>query len=259
MPFIAAGDSQLYHEVHGDAGLPVVLLHGVGGNHASWFNQVPVLAQRHRTVVIDQRGFGLSTDAEGLGRTVMHEDLLRHLDHLGIERAVLVAQSMSGGAAVNLTCQHPDRVAALLLADTVQGIALDDRLTRIQEEAMAAGQKLTPLERVFGPTFLAAAPELVFLYRQISGFNRYNARNIAGRFPVHPPERLAATGVPLLFLAGTEERRFPLPLIRGVQAQVAGSRYVEIGKAGHSVYFEQPDAFNDAVLRFIADAVPTPA
>lgn len=252
MAFITVGESQLYFEVHGTAGLPVVLMHGVGGNHASWFNQVPAFSPHHRTVLIDQRGFGLSTDVEGLGRSVMHEDVLHVLDHLGIARAVLVAQSMSGGAAVNLTCRKPDRVAALVLADTVQGIALDERLTRIRDEALAAGQALTPIERVFGPTFLAAEPERVFLYRQISGFNRYNARNIAGQFPEHAPERLAETGVPVLFLAGAEERRFPIPLIRGVQAQVAGAGYVEVERAGHSVYFEQPRVFNAHVLAFAA-------
>lgn len=254
MPFISVGDSQLYHEVHGE-GPAVVLMHGIGGNHAGWFNQVPRFSRDYRTVTIDQRGFGLSTDAEGLGRTAMPGDLLHLLDHLGIERAVLVAQSMSGGAASAFTCQHPERVAGLVMADTAQGLALSEDLMRLQEEANIAGQALTPVQRVFGPTFLAARPELVFLYRQISGFNRYSARHIVGQFPLHTPQALAETGVPVMFLAGSEERRFPVPLLRGAHKQVAGSRFVEIAEAGHSVYFEQPEAFNAAVLGFIADVL----
>lgn len=251
MPFLTVGESQLYHEVHGE-GSPLVLMHGVGGNRVSWFQQIPSFARHHRTVVIDQRGFGLSTDAEEIGRSAMHDDLRHVLDALAIDRATLVAQSMSGGAAVGFTCRHPDRVASLVLADTVQGIVLDAEQSRLMEAMLQAGEALTPIERVFGPTFVANAPEQVLLYRQISSFNRYNARTISGSFPQHTPSELAASAVPVLFMAGTEERRCPVPVIRSVCAMVAGAEYVEIERAGHSVYFEQPALFNQAVLSFVS-------
>src|SRR5580658_5607442 len=64
MPYFTSGQSQLYYEDIGE-GPAVVLAHGVGGNHASWFNQVPTLSKRYRTIVIDHRAFGNSDDVEG--------------------------------------------------------------------------------------------------------------------------------------------------------------------------------------------------
>jgi len=58
---------EVYYETTGPAGAPVVVLgHGAGGNHAIWFQQVPVLAADYRVVTWDQRGFGNSTNRHGL-------------------------------------------------------------------------------------------------------------------------------------------------------------------------------------------------
>ena len=50
----------MYYETEG-SGEPVVFAHGVGGNHASWYNQVPAFAGRYQTIVFDHRGFGNDT------------------------------------------------------------------------------------------------------------------------------------------------------------------------------------------------------
>jgi 3-oxoadipate enol-lactonase len=67
------------------------------------------------------------------------------------------------------------------------------------------------------------------------------------------PRELGETGVPILFLVGRDDALFPSALVAQVRKQVRGSRYVEIPDAGHSVYFESPAAFNEAVLRFLID------
>ena len=59
MPTAPIDGVDLYYEVHGE-GLPVVLCHGIGGNHASWFQQVGPFAERYRVVVFDHRAFGRS-------------------------------------------------------------------------------------------------------------------------------------------------------------------------------------------------------
>ena len=260
MPYVEAGASRLYYESHGE-GPPLVLLHGVGGNHASWFNQVPTFAKTWRVIVIDQRGFGNSTDAEDLGRSAFVDDLEAVLGHLGLERVTLVAQSMGGGTATGFTCRHPGRVAALILCDTLVGIEPPQAL----REAMAANEArtrdLSQAERVLGPTTLACDPERTLLYLQIASFNSVNIKTVKGQATRHSPQTLAATGVPVLFLAGEEDVLFEPATIKAVSAATAGSRYVEIAKAGHSAYFEQPEAFNRAVLAFLEalQSQPSPA
>ena len=67
---------------------------------------------------------------------------------------------------------------------------------------------------------------------------------------------LAASGVPILFIAGEDDVLFEPSSIRAVSEATAGSRYIEIAGAGHSAYFERPREFNRAVLAFMAKMGP---
>src|SRR5918993_1417596 len=92
--------ASIYYEVHGD-GPALVLAHGMGGNHASWFNQVPFFSRSFKVVTFDHRGFGNSRELEGgADRSRFPDDLKNILDQLGIAKAVLVAQSMGAGTCV---------------------------------------------------------------------------------------------------------------------------------------------------------------
>lgn len=258
MPYVDAGRSRLYYESYG-AGPALLLAHGVGGNHASWFNQVPTFAQRHRVVVFDHRGFGNSSDAEEAGRAAFVDDLRSLLDALGIERTVLIGQSMGGGTCLGFTCRHPHRVRALVLADTLIALALPEELRPCMAEVEARTRDLSQAERVLGPRTRREDPERTLLYLQIASFNAVNVRTLRGEQARHSPEELAATGVPVLFVAGEDDALFPPRAIRAVHARVAGSRYVEIPGAGHSAYFEAPAQFNRAVLDFLEAVTGAPA
>ena len=77
MPYAAINGIELYYESHGK-GVPVVFAHGAGGNHLSWWQQIPVFARRFRCITFDHRAFGLSRDGNGegqQGRRMFHEDL----------------------------------------------------------------------------------------------------------------------------------------------------------------------------------------
>ena len=251
MPTLAIDGLEFYYEVYGE-GFPVVCVHGLGGNHASWYQQVPAFAQAYMAITFDQRGFGNSRDVhDGPGRSRFVEDLSALLDHLDIPRAVLVGQSLGGGTCTGFTVKYPARVAALVLADTVLGLTLPPALQRLREDAMRAAEALPQLERVLGATFRRREPTLCFLYSQLASFNTVTRATLRGSFDPSPIEDLAATGVPTLFIAGSEDIMFPPDVIAEVARLVPGSRYVEVPEAGHSAYFESPSVFNAAVLRFL--------
>ncbi len=68
MPYAAVNGIELYYERHGNEGAPaVVFLHGAGGNHISWWQQVPRFIDRYHCVTIDHRGFGNTADPRGAG------------------------------------------------------------------------------------------------------------------------------------------------------------------------------------------------
>jgi 3-oxoadipate enol-lactonase len=65
MAFLVNGGFRFYYEDTGGPGPTVLFLHGAGGNHLSWWQQVPVFAEEYRCVTVDQRGFGQSPDVPG--------------------------------------------------------------------------------------------------------------------------------------------------------------------------------------------------
>lgn len=244
--------TELYFEVHGE-GPPVVFAHGLGGNHASWFQQVPIFARSHRVVTFDHRGFGNSRDAEGgADRSRFVEDLKGLLDHLGIEKAALVAQSMGGGTCAGFTIRYAERVSALVLADTLVGFKLPESLQPRMDAVRRATADLPQLDRVLSPEFRAEQPVLAHLYAEINNFNVGARENVRGTLSeIITVERLASTRILILFLVGSDDILFPPDLIMGVHRLIPGSQYLEVPGAGHSVYFENPQRFNEGVLAFL--------
>jgi 3-oxoadipate enol-lactonase len=241
----------LYYEVEGE-GEPLVFAHGVGGNHAHWFNQIAYFSKHYQTIVFDHRGFGNSRDPGGPGRSRFIEDLKALLDHLGIDRATLVAQSMGGGTLVGFTAAYPERVKALVLADTVIGLKLPEALAAKNAKSREAGEELSQLDRVLSKATRDERPTLALMYREMTSFNMVNRHTAGGSFgPGITPAQLAATGVPVLFLVGSEDVLARPLIVRGAHELTPDSAFVEVPGSGHSVYFEDPDSFNSVVHSFL--------
>jgi pimeloyl-ACP methyl ester carboxylesterase len=259
MPFAPINGIEMYYEEHGD-GPPLVFAHGVGGNHASWYQQVPFFARSYRMITCDQRGFGFSDDRNDLGRANFVDDLRALLDFLGIGKVSLVAQSMGGSTCMGFTVRYPERTNALVMADTLVGITLPDALRTRQQENTEATRNLSQLERVVSKTLPLRDPAKAELYLQIASFNRNNANrlNTSGSQPAPitmDQVSSAAKTVPMLFLVGEEDVLQPPDLVRAAGQVVPNARLAIVPNSGHSVYFEQPEVFNYEVNRFLADVL----
>ncbi len=68
---------------------------------------------------------------------------------------------------------------------------------------------------------------------------------------------LEREGIPLLFMVGEHDMIVPPRAMRAAHEAMPASRYAAIAGAGHSVYFEQPEAFNRAVRGFLREAWPS--
>jgi 3-oxoadipate enol-lactonase len=250
MPYCAVNGTNLYYETFG-TGLPVVFAHGSGGNHASWFHQIHGLSNRYRVIVFDHRGFGNSEDPDGRGRSALVDDLGGLLNHLELDRAVLVAQSMGGGTCAGYTVRHPERIIGLALCDTLTGIRLPPDIA----ETMAAVNKRTAglpqAVRVLGVKTRERTPDRAVLYTELASFNTHRFGAMPGTFEPVEPAQLAATGVPILYVAGTDDILYPPDCIKRVHALVPNSEYVEIPDVGHSAYYEDPTTFNRHLGAFL--------
>jgi pimeloyl-ACP methyl ester carboxylesterase len=257
MPFAAVNDIELYYESHGQ-GPALVFAHGAGGNHMSWWQQVPAFAGRYRCVTFDHRAFGQSREPrDGPGRRSFADDLKGLVDHLGIESFALVAQSMGGRTAVGFSVRNPGRVRALVLAGTTGGAVSDDVREAQEEHRNGPDGRKTLNQRAISSRLKRERPDLAHLYRQIGRLNRPRPRDFLAPIPGYrgsSAEHLSAMGIPILFLVGGEDTVTPPHIIRLAHQQVPGSQYDVIEGAGHSAYFERADAFNERVERFLTEA-----
>jgi pimeloyl-ACP methyl ester carboxylesterase len=115
MPFASVGKYKIFYVDEGE-GFPIVLIHGLAGDHQAWAPQIAALRGRHRVIAFDNRGAGKSTQVD---EPVTTEDLARDtlglMDALGVSRAHIVGRSMGGSIAQHIALRAPDRVQSLVL------------------------------------------------------------------------------------------------------------------------------------------------
>src|SRR2546421_1822789 len=100
MALLVKDGFRLYYEDTGGPGPTLLFLHGAGGNHLSWWQQVPVFAEEYRCVTMDQRGFGQSPDvAGGPGPPPPPTHPPPPLHHPRVAQAAVGGPSMGGRAA----------------------------------------------------------------------------------------------------------------------------------------------------------------
>lgn len=253
----------LVYDVFGDAAETIVFVHGAGGNHLSWWQQIPAFRERFRCVTYEVRGWGQSRDRSGEGRAAFRRDLEELMDALEIPHAVLVGQSMGGFSVLPYAVRNPERVRGLLMADTFLGIwdehllrEMANAVERAQSNAEGGGQTM-----MVGPDFIEREPNKLFLYQQVRGLNP--PLEAAGGALTFGPDQgaiavdgLGALTMPVIFLAGELDAIIPAPLIKAASEHVPGARYVEVPRGGHSVYWELPEQFNEILDGLLAEAYP---
>ncbi len=252
----------LYFEVLGAGGTPLVLSHGAGGNHAIWFQQVAHFALDRTVVVWDHRGYGRSTDHAGRsGPDVATGDLLAVLDHLGIERADLVGQSMGGWTSVGAVLERPSLARSLVLADTLAGFATPG----IEAAAAGAHRPEIPadaaehlgLHPAIDPSLARRDPARAHLYQQLAETTSVDVPTLIGRLLAtrRTADDAGRITCPVLCVVGDLDPLFPPAAVRALTDLLPDGRVVEIPGSGHSPYFEDPELWNLVVGRFLEQVV----
>jgi pimeloyl-ACP methyl ester carboxylesterase len=261
LPF-RGGD--LYYEVAG-AGDPVVLIHGGQMDRRMWDAEFALLAKSMRVLRYDVRGYGLSEmPSRPYSRA---EDLLALLDHLGIDRPVLVGLSLGGSVSIDFALSHPDRVRALVLAGPgLEGYAWSresaERYYATLRAAQAEENDRTT-ELWLADPCMAPAMENPAIAPRIRELCLANARvwlmNPFLERSLDPPaaSRLGEIRAPTLVILGERDAPDLHAVVDLIAKNVPGARKVVIPGAGHIVNMEKPAAFREALLGFLAD-LPKP-
>jgi pimeloyl-ACP methyl ester carboxylesterase len=259
------GDLRLNALEWGRAGSPgLALLHG-GSAHAHWFDLVaPAFADRYHVLSLDQRGHGESDWAvpAAYGTEDFVADLLRVLDALGWDQAVVVGHSMGGHNALAFAAWHPARVRALVIVDSRPSLP-QERLERLRSrgrraprlhptlESALAAFRLLPPETVADPALLAHLASVGVTQRDGGWVYRFDPDCSRLRRPIDAWPLLGRIGAPTLIVRGERSHLLPTELAERMRAAIPGAVVAEIPGAYHHLVLDAPAAFVEVLARFL--------
>lgn len=246
-------------------GTPLMFLHAFPLNRTMWDYQAQALRNRFRVVIPDLRGFGNSGVSKEPSLMDQHAaDMNKLLGSLGIDKAVLIGLSMGGYIALAFYRNYPERVRAMVWADTRAGAdkpeARNGRLKAAEkaerEGARAIADEMIP--RLLGRTTLETRPEVIERVRTMVEANSPQGIAAAQRGMAERPDSndlLEQVKVPVLILVGSEDTLTPPNEAEAMKRLTAGASLRVIEGAGHLSNLERPEEFNAALLEFL-NALP---
>jgi 3-oxoadipate enol-lactonase len=262
---VVVGDGvTIHYDVFGRRdGPPVLMIQGLGTDSRGWALQRMAFGRRYRCYTLDNRGTGRSDRPPGpYSLEVMARDALAVLDAEGVERAHVVGASMGGVIAQIIGVLHPERVRSLVLACTAcrhhtwRRELLQEWADAVDEGGMAAlGDEA--LEWLVGPR----------LRKRFGIWLNLLARIVLQQ----PPEpfiaqvgaildatdelrlELVNVRVPTLVITGSQDSLTPVGDAEELAELIPGARLEVLGGAAHGLMVETPNAFNDAVVRFLLE------
>jgi pimeloyl-ACP methyl ester carboxylesterase len=258
------------HYLQAGAGQPLIFVHGVMGDWASWLPQWEAFCAHYRCTTYSRRynhpnrNDMPSPDHSAL---VEAEDLRQFMGVLGLERATLVASSYGAFIALALAVQHPKRVEAIVAVEPAMLCFADFSATGQHERARFAHAVIEPANAAFrrgddalGATLMTGgihASGTAALQGPAMARRLHNARAMrmlalsSNEFPLLSPSALAALSCPVLLLSGQDTAAIHAEVFSNVCAAMPQAQHLKVPQAGHSVARDQPAVFNELALDFL--------
>lgn len=240
-----------------------MFLHGITDSWRSFEPVLPYLPPWIRAVSLTQRGHGGSSrPASGYGLADFAGDVVRFLDRLGIERAVIAGHSMGSLVAARFAVDHPGRLAGLILAGTFHRPADNPAVVGYRDGVVAhLTDPIDPSVAVeFQESTLARPVPDAFLDMVVAESLRVPARvwrdAFAGILDNAHVDRLATVTAPTLILWGERDAFGSHDDQLAVRDLIAGSRLTIYPGAGHALHWEEPERFGGDIATFVASSVP---
>jgi pimeloyl-ACP methyl ester carboxylesterase len=268
-----ATESGSYAAIEAGTGPPVVMLHGLGGNKASFLPTIAALAPSFRTIAVDLLGFGDSDKPLGAsyGPEFQARGVARLLDALGLEGAHLIGHSMGGRVALELGFREPARTHGLVLmtpamawlrrrrfAPLVRWLRPELGLLQISPRPVVEAFMKWAIPDAGSSLGASAIDEFVRLYTTARGRAALYAaaRNVYLDEP-HGERgfwtRLRSLAPESLFIWGRHDRLVPIAFARHVERALPAAGHLELD-CGHLPQFERPREAHAAIAEFLTKA-----
>lgn len=270
MPHITTDDGvRLYYEETG-TGTPVVFVHEFAGDYRSWEPQVRYFARRYRCITYNARGWPPSEVPANVGRYSQdraRDDIRSVMDGLGIDRAHVVGLSMGGFATLHFGLAYPERALSLLIAGCGYGAERDQRDRFRAEADTIAGQLRKEGMTAFAERYAVGPTRVQFQNKDPRGWREFadmlaehsaegSANTQQGVQKERPSifdleEKMRALTVPTLIVTGDEDWPCLIPNVF-MKRTIPSAALAVLPNSGHAVNLEEPEAFNGAMERFLA-------
>jgi len=266
LPYETIDDIELYYEVHGPSDAPpIIFLEGWGYSLWMWFRQVPVLREKYRCIVFDNRGVGRSSKPDYPYTMEMFAgDTIGLMKALDIDTAHILGISMGGFIAQQIAISYPERVRSLILVSTHFGgpnaIIASDRtmammfasptetLSKEQATKMRYSVAFNPNYLNENMSLLEQIQEWVEQYPQPL-YARGNQAAASMVFDVE--EEVKKISAPTLILQGDSDLIVPPENAELLAERIPESKLVYIKGGPHLSFIECYDLFNSEVLSFL--------
>ncbi len=250
MPRLNRDGVRIHYEIHGE-GRPVILLsHGYSATSEMWQGQITALSHRHRLIVWDMRGHGLTDypeDPSEYSEEKTVADMAALLDAVGADKAIVAGLSLGGYMSLAFHLAHPDRVLALVVIDTGPGFKSVDARERWNDHALGIADKfevqgLSQLRSLNKEMAMSSHRSAVGLIRAGRGMLTQRDARVINSLP--------NIKAPTLIIVGAEDAPF-LNAAEYMAGKIPNAVKLVIPDAGHAVNIDQPETFNQAVLQFL--------
>jgi 3-oxoadipate enol-lactonase len=250
-------DTQLYYEVHG-TGSPILAVHGFPLSGKLWAEVASDLSRHHRLIVPDLRGLGQSRATSEASMQTYAEDLAAILTDAGINEPVtLMGLSMGGYVLFEFWRRYPEKVGALILANTRAPAdtptAAEGRYATAQK-VLAEGSQVVA-DSMIGKLFADSAEEELKSewYGIMANSSPMGVAAALRAMATRPDstETLATITVPTLIIVGSEDPITPPADSEAMHRAIDGSMLAIIEDAAHMTPVESPGAFSMAVQQFL--------
>jgi pimeloyl-ACP methyl ester carboxylesterase len=273
--WIRANDLRIHYLTAGEAGAPVLLLHGgaLDTAYISYKYSIEPIAQHFKVFAPDLPGHGGSDKPNIEYSNEFYIEFIKDfMDALGLERASLVGLSASGASALGFALQFPERTDKLVLADTyglggsvlVQKLAYLMARTPFLMEIRWAAFSLSPeivrlgLRNIFydpGAISDEVVEEIFELAKQpgegMAWLSYLRSEVFWDGYKTNYMNRLNEIAVPTLIIHCAHDQAVPVELAKKAHGLINGAELKLLAKCAHWPLREQPDEFNQAVLDFL--------
>lgn len=265
MPYADLGDITLHYKEYGTTTVrteepPICFLHGFTLDHRMWIGDAEYFGHWYRVITPDAKGHGLSdAPPTGYSRDDRVVDLLRLLDHLGIDKVHLVGLSMGGSTGIGMALSNPERLASLTLVSTgAAGYSVGSKIAKIDKLAKEEGLEAARTRWIKSSLLWYKDDKkpirdlLEKMMLEHSGAIWLD--EMRGKYPKTADlDQVHRIKLPTEIMVGQMDKVF-LPLARLIHSRIDGSRLVVLESVGHMLNLEAPEIFRRELKRSLERA-----